>query len=113
MHEASLAASILDIAFDIAKEHKADKINSIKILVGKLKAVDIDSLKFAFNALKDGTIADKCILYTKEVDIRIRCYSCKELSILKEISMVCPLCASFDIEVLEGDEFLIKEMEVD
>ena len=113
MHEASIALNILERAQNIAYEHKASKIDSISVVIGALSGIVKESLLFAFDAIKLDTPAENCILKIVEVPIKINCYDCKKNVVLNDIFLICPECGSINIEVIEGREMLIKEIEVD
>ncbi len=54
MHEATIAQSILSIASSkLKKTPNADTVMKIQIIVGEFRNVDIESLEFAFDHLKD------------------------------------------------------------
>lgn len=113
MHEASIALSILERAQEIAFEHKATKINSISVVVGALSGIVKESLLFAFDAIKLDSPAENCTLNIVEIPIKINCYDCKKVVVLIDNCLICPECSSINIEVIEGREMLIKEIEVD
>jgi hydrogenase nickel incorporation protein HypA/HybF len=113
MHEASIALNILERAEEIAIKHSASKINSISVVVGALSGIVPESLLFAFDAIKLHTLAENCTLEIIKVPIKINCYDCKKELALNDIFLACPLCGSINIEVLEGRELMIKEIEVD
>jgi hydrogenase nickel incorporation protein HypA/HybF len=113
MHEASIALGILERAQDIAHEHKASKINSISVVIGALSGIVKESLLFAFDAIKADSSAENCTLKILEIPIKINCYDCKKNVVLKDNFLICPECGSINIEVIEGREMLITEIEVD
>ena len=75
MHETGIAQSILDIALKTAVENGAKKINNVGVRIGKMSAVDEASLRFAFDALKEGTIAENSEFEYIEVPLTILCYA--------------------------------------
>ena len=113
MHEASIALSIIERAKEIACKHNATKIISISIVIGGLSGIDKESLLFSFDAIKTDSIAESAILKIIEVPIKINCYDCKKIIILNNIFLICPECGSINIEVIEGREMSIKEIEVE
>lgn len=58
MHEVALAQSILDIVTETARKNKAGKIIGIRLRIGKLSCVNLDSLQFAFSCISPDTPAE-------------------------------------------------------
>lgn len=52
MHEISLVQSLIENLENLRKEHMAQKITNITVIIGRLSGVVIDSFNFAFDALK-------------------------------------------------------------
>lgn len=113
MHEASIALSIMERAIEISLENNAKKIISITIVIGGLSGIDKESLLFSFDAIKSDSIAARANLKIIEVPIKINCYDCKKNIILNNIFLMCPECGSINIDVIEGREMSIKEIEVE
>lgn len=67
MHEVAIAQSILDIATETAKENGAKKILSIRINVGELSCVNLDSLQFAFSCISKESLAEGARILANEV----------------------------------------------
>lgn len=58
MHEIALAQSILDIATETARKNKAKKIIGIRLRIGELSCVNLDSLQFVFSCISSDTLAE-------------------------------------------------------
>lgn len=113
MHETGIAQSILDIAIDTAHKNSADKITLISVMVGKMAAVDESSLRFAFDALKVGTIAGGALLEYESVPLRGRCVDCSAESDFEGYFLNCPICGSQKVSLIAGEELSIKHIEVE
>ncbi|MGP4081416.1 hydrogenase maturation nickel metallochaperone HypA/HybF [Pseudalkalibacillus sp. R45] len=70
MHEVSLMMEILSIIRQAAEEEKITKITEIKVNVGKELVVLPDAMQFAFEYLKEGSIAESASLTLVEVEGR-------------------------------------------
>jgi hydrogenase nickel incorporation protein HypA/HybF len=68
MHEVSVAQSILDIIIEVAQNHKAKKIRSVSLKIGKLTCINIESLRFAFKCISENTLAEDAELFTNVTD---------------------------------------------
>lgn len=113
MHEVGIAQSILDIAIDNANKNGAKKINLISVNIGKMSAVDFPALDFAFNALKEGTIASESKLECNEIELKCECFSCGAVSALEGYFSICPKCESREVRIISGDELNIAYIDVE
>ncbi len=113
MHELSLCQDLLDIIIKKGEDYKAKKITLIKLKFGAMTMVDETSLRFYFQELSKNTIAENGTVIFERTEITIRCKNCREVSILKDIFIICPLCSSMDTELLSGNEMIIENIEVE
>lgn len=111
MHELSLCRSIIAI---VKKNAPLDgrKIKKIKVVIGELVAVDVDSLQFWF-----AKIANEYDLLDVTLVIEIRaglaaCLNCKERFYINSHLGNCSSCGSDNYEIVEGDEFFVEKIEV-
>ncbi len=77
MHEATIAKSILNIASaKLRRNQNAESVIKVQIIVGEFRNVDIESLQFAFDQLKelqDG--CNSCKLEAETIQARAICVS--------------------------------------
>jgi hydrogenase nickel incorporation protein HypA/HybF len=113
MHEVSIAQGLLEIAIENCQKQGYKGIESIRVKIGKASGIVPDSLLFAFEALKPGTIAEKAVLAIDEVPVSGFCKSCNQHFTVEESYIVaCPLCGGASFNVETGRELNIDEMEV-
>jgi hydrogenase nickel incorporation protein HypA/HybF len=112
MHEATLAANILDTALRIARERNAAGIASVHLRIGALQAVVPEALETAFNAGKAGTPADRATLQWELVPARVRCPDCGGEYAPDDLFWICPECDTPGGVALEGNELDIISMEL-
>lgn len=113
MHEVSIAHGLLDLAVDNCKKGGYKGIESIKVKIGKASGVMPDSLLFAFETLKIGTIAEKASLTIDEVPVSGFCNACNSYFTVEETYILsCPRCGSSMFKMETGRELNIEEMEV-
>ncbi|MFH1198434.1 MAG: hydrogenase maturation nickel metallochaperone HypA [bacterium] len=111
MHELSVAQEIINIAQQYLPENNSE-VKSVKLKIGKLSSILVDSLLFCFDAVSKGTPLHEAKLLIEEEPITINCGECMSESILHEIEFVCPVCGSTSIEVISGTEMHIMEIEL-
>jgi len=114
MHEASVAASLIEIAVENGEKNGAKKINKVFVKIGRLAAIESDALLFAYDAIKEEypMIVDS-ELVIEEVPVRGKCSDCDKTDVYDEMFFACSGCGSFDVELISGEEFSITEIEVD
>lgn len=112
MHELSIAQEILNIVSSNLPDGNT-KVKSVRVKVGKLSGVLSDSLKFCFESIVYQTEFDGAVLEIIDVPIKIKCNECETESIINDPIFCCPKCNSFNVQLLEGKELQITEIEID
>ncbi len=114
MHEVSIAQGMLDIALGYCEKNAHTVIKSITVKIGKAAGVVPDSLQFAFETLKTGTIAEHALLIIDEIPVTGTCNDCgKHFTVDEAYVIQCPLCGGLSLKVETGRELNIAEMEVE
>lgn len=113
MHEAGIAQSIIDIAINTAKENSLSKITLVSVRIGKMSAVDEASLRFAFDALKNGTEAENAYLEYTEVPLKGKCLDCGAEEEFEGFFVNCPKCRSSKVSIISGNELEVSHIEAE
>lgn len=113
MHEAGIAKNILDIALENGKQRLGKKITIVAVKVGKMTAIDEPSLRFAFDALKEGTEAENAHLDFQSIPLMGHCLDCGIQSELDGYFTACPKCQSRNVKILSGNELEMAYIEVE
>lgn len=108
MHELAIAESVLQT---ITARTADRKVHAVRLQIGKLAGVSLDSLRFCFDLAAAGTGVDGAVLEIVEPSGRARCQSCQAEFALDELIMLCA-CGSSDVRVLAGNELRILSVEV-
>ena len=112
MHEMSLAQNILDIVLKTASQNNAKKVLKITIRAGQLRGIVPEQLKFCFGFVAKDSIAEEAELLVNTLPIKGRCKNCRAEFFVKEFRFACSECQNEDIEVLQGMELLVENIEV-
>lgn len=113
MHEVSIALSIIDIIVKKCREEGCEKIDSVRLKIGKSAGVMSDSLLFAFDSIKTDTIAKNAEMVIDVIPLGGMCNSCKsDFETEDQYVLECPKCGSFDFIINKGKEMEIIDMEV-
>jgi len=113
MHELALAESIIEAVKIEAKKHGTTRVLSVAIKVGVLSDVVPDALQFGFEVLIKDTPLDGAVLKIELVSIKGNCKSCGRQFEVEEFLFVCPQCFGGDIEIIQGDELHITQIEIE
>ena len=112
MHEVGLMQNALDLALRHAAEQGAKRIDSLHLRVGAFSGVVPEALRFAFEALRQSTIAEGARLDIEQVPLRCVCKSCKAAFQPDTYDLICPGCGSSDLEFRSGWEMNLVSIEV-
>jgi hydrogenase nickel incorporation protein HypA/HybF len=108
MHELAIAESVLDT---ITARTGDRQVREVRLEIGKLSGVSVDSLRFCFELAAAGTGVDGAALDIVEPPGRARCVTCAEEFVLDDRILLCA-CGSSDVRVLAGEELRIVSVEV-
>ena len=112
MHELSLCESLLDILKSEAETAKFTKVKRITLELGPLSTVEPDAMRFGFDVVMRGTLADGARLDIVTEPAEARCLGCFELITVSDRLAPCPKCGSTELQISGGDALRIKELEV-
>lgn len=113
MHEMSLMESVLDIVEDEARKAGAGRVTLVRLDIGDLSHVDPDALRFCFEAVVSGTIAEDATLEIKRIRGAGWCLDCSETVALAERFGACPKCGNHRVQMTSGDDMRVAELEVE
>ncbi len=112
MHEMSLAESIVQIAEDTARSHGGTRVSLVLLEVGKLAGVEIDALRFCFDAASRSSLAEGAKLVIEQPEGSAWCLPCGGTVQLGSLADPCPNCGSYQLQVTGGTELKVRELEV-
>lgn len=113
MHEMSLAESMLQLIEDAAQQQGFTRVRTVWLEIGQLACVEQESLRFGFDVVTRGSVAEQARLEIIETAGQGWCEKCARNFPLAALYEACPECGSYDVEVTGGDGIRIKELEVE
>ena len=113
MHEMSLCLSMLEILTSSAQEHHFSKVRAICLELGRHGCADPETLRFAFEAAEQNTLAEGARLDIVVIPVQAWCFHCEKLVNLNENYGACPDCAGDQLRLETGQELKIKNLEVE
>ncbi|MCX7983617.1 MAG: hydrogenase maturation nickel metallochaperone HypA [Bacteroidetes bacterium] len=112
MHELSIAQSVVEIVTNTVRQENLHRVLVIRMKVGAMVGVVIDSLKFSFQAITVGTPLEQAQLTIEAVPFQIQCTTCGRVSKIDDGVVQCPLCNSFETCVVSGNELTVTAIEI-
>lgn len=113
MHEMSLAESALQIIEDAARSQGFSRVKTVWLEIGQLACVETDALRFCFDAVTNGSLAEGARLEIIEVPGEGRCSACGNTAAMQEQYGLCPACGSPQLQIVSGDRMRVKDLEVE
>ena len=112
MHEIGIAQNVLDMAIQSAQASGARQIHEVRIRVGTMTGVVAESLQFAFEALREGTIAAAAGLKIEPVSAACWCAQCQAEFPAEDWRYECPQCHRLSSELRRGTELEMASVEI-
>lgn len=113
MHEMALTEGILDLVEDEAKTAGFKSVKVVRLEVGSLSHVSVEALRFCFDSVTQGSIAEGAVLDIVTIDGAGWCLDCSQTVALAERFGACPLCGNYHVQMTAGDDLRLKELEVE
>ena len=112
MHEMSLCEGILQVLEDEARKQSFSRVRRVWLEIGRLAGVEPDALRFSFDVVIRGTLADGAKLCIIDIPGTAWCMQCAEAVPVEQRFDACPKCGSYQLQLTDGDQMRIKELEV-
>lgn len=113
MHEMSLAQDVLRIIEDAARVQNFNRVRCVTLEIGKLSSVEPDAIRFCFETVMNGSVAENARLDIIETAGTGRCARCALDMALAALYDPCPNCGGYQVSVTGGDAMRVIELEVE
>jgi hydrogenase nickel incorporation protein HypA/HybF len=112
VHELGLAASVLDIVREHVPERQAPLVRRVRVRIGELAGVQVDSLRFCFDAIVLDTPFRRADLAIEVVAAVRTCRSCGAETLGAKLLATCPRCGGSDATMTGGAELQVVDVEL-
>jgi hydrogenase nickel incorporation protein HypA/HybF len=112
MHEIGIMQGTLDLAVQTAQAASAGQILCVRVRVGSMTGIVTEALQFAFEALREGTIASEARLEVETVPARCWCNHCQAEFEAADWLPQCPTCQNAGGQLRGGLELELTSVEV-
>lgn len=114
MHELSIAASVVDAVAESLRKYPGARVLQVRLRVGKLAAVDEESLQFCWGIATEGTALAGARLAVTAVPVTVHCPACGAVGELESLQdFRCPRCGDPATDVRGGRELEIEAVEIE
>lgn len=115
VHEVSVALAMIDELQKIAERNGAKKILHVRLKIGRMSGIVVDSLKFAFDAVKlEQPLTASAEIMIDEVPLIYKCNECGRSFETDSLYFPsCTECGSYNLTVLSGEEQHIENVEIE
>ena len=112
MHEVGIMQSTLELAEGQARAAGATRIEEVRMRVGRMTGVVPEALEHAFEALRQGTMADAARLEVEYLPGAFWCAGCDREFEAEAMFTPCPTCGEPSLGLRQGTEIQLVSLEV-
>ena len=113
VHEMSLLEGMLEVIEEKAREGGYQLVHGVVLEVGRLASVEVEALRFAFEVVTKGTLAEGANLEVEEPPGLAWCGECDcEVPIQSRFDP-CPHCNEGPLRITEGTAIRLKALDVE
>ncbi|NYY79000.1 hydrogenase maturation nickel metallochaperone HypA [Escherichia coli] len=112
MHELSLCQSAVEIIQRQAEQHDVKRVTAVWLEIGALSCVEESAVRFSFEIVCHGTVAQGCDLHIVYKPARPGVGIAAVVEIHQHDAQ-CPICHGERLRVDTGDSLIVKSIEVE
>jgi hydrogenase nickel incorporation protein HypA/HybF len=112
MHELAITQQILNLAQQHAEEAGAQQVTDLHLEIGALSTIIDDSVQFYWDMICNGTVCEGAILHFHRIPAQLHCHDCNQNYTLENELTACPHCQGFRVQIVSGEEFQLKSIDV-
>ncbi len=104
--------SALSLVQDHAATRRGRRVTRVVLRIGELAGVDVDALRFAFDVVSRGTVAEGAAFQVEEVPALAHCGECGRDFASDDLVFICPTCGAPGGEFRSGREMELSRIEL-
>lgn len=114
MHELGIMESALALVEHHAAGHQNQRVSRVVLRIGTLAGVEPEALRFAFDVVSRGTLAEGAVFEIEVVAVVVYCLSCQQEFAGETDGFIftCPTCGDLCGEILRGRELELSRIEM-
>ena len=112
MHEMAICESVRQTLQAQSQAHTLTRVKRVCLEIGPLSGVEMDALRFGFDVVMRGSVAQDAVLEIVACPAEAWCMNCAQTVPIQKRFDACEKCGSYQLQVTSGEELRIKELEV-
>jgi hydrogenase nickel incorporation protein HypA/HybF len=96
-----------------AREANARRVARVRVIIGALSDATPDSIRFYFETLAPGTIAEGAVLEFESALGQAHCNACGRDVTIDEVFAPCPACGEFALAITGGNGVFLDSLDVE
>lgn len=112
MHESGLTEDLFTHTMQHAREANAQRVTCVRVIIGALSDATPESIRFYFDSLATGTIAEGANLEFNRAPGKAYCKACGNDVSVNELFTTCPLCGAYALQITSGNGVYLDSLEV-
>ncbi|WP_054178747.1 hydrogenase maturation nickel metallochaperone HypA [Trabulsiella odontotermitis] len=113
MHELSLCQSAVEVIQQQAAQHHVARVTGVWLEIGALSCVEENAVRFSFDSVCRGTVAEGCELHIAIKPAQAWCWDCSQAVEVTSQDARCPVCNGARLRIGSGDMLVVKSIEVE
>ncbi len=112
MHESGLTEDLFTHTMQHARESNAQRVTRVRVIIGALSDATPESIRFYFDSLAVGTIAEGAELEFDRSPGKAHCTACGKDVTIDDLFTTCPHCGAYALQVTGGNSVYLDSLEV-
>ncbi len=108
----AIARSLVDMIREQAEAHRFTQVTRVVLEIGVLGHVEPHAVRFCFDAVARGTVAEGAAVEVLELPARATCFDCGATVEITRRGDPCPACGGAKLLVQAGEELRLKQLAV-
>lgn len=114
MHEFSLAQGLHAQLLQLADQHQAETVTTVRVEIGSLAGIVVDSFSFGFEVLaRENKCTENAVLEISVINPVYRCRACNTKILNKLPPSACPGCGRTDLTREGGEDLILTQVEME
>ncbi|MGI1670332.1 MAG: hydrogenase maturation nickel metallochaperone HypA [Neptuniibacter sp.] len=113
MHEMSIAEGIIQVLEEQAQAQQYIRVKTVWLEIGPLAMIETEALLFCFEAVTKNSLAEGAKLNIIKIPGEAFCMQCLKTVPVEKRYDSCNQCGSHQLQITQGEEMRIKELEVE
>ncbi|MBF0489339.1 MAG: hydrogenase maturation nickel metallochaperone HypA [Candidatus Omnitrophica bacterium] len=112
MHEGQFTEKIVEVVLGELKKHPGNKIKTVKVKVGDVYHLVLESVLMHFDIVVKGTPLEGVRLDLEEEPLRVCCEQCHRSGPVEDHHMpTCSFCNSLSVKTVSGNAITVESIQ--